>query len=209
MHFPMDVVGGWVAGAAVLWALWRWQAPVTVWLKGLGLPRQILVAVLVSGAYAALAAGTLAALGGTSDPAAWPANAALTQAEPIVPRDPESVANAAGMLLGLGVGLALAERWARFDASGPWGKRAVRFLIGVVGILLCWRGLALIFPTEPLPVALAFRYVRYALIVAWALFGAPWVFVKLGLASPEAPSLGQTVDHTPYTGPARPHGSRL
>ncbi len=182
MHFPTDVVGGWVVGAALLWAVWRWQAPVTRWLVRQSLARQVLVAVLVSAVYVALAAGALALAGGTVDPAAWTTNAAATQAEPIDPRSPNSLANAAGMVLGLGVGLALANRWARFDAGGPWGKRAARFVIGAVGLLVFWRGLALLFPDDPLALALALRYVRYALTALWAIFLAPWVFVKAGLA---------------------------
>ncbi len=187
MHFPADVLGGWLAGALLLWALWRWQAPATAWLKRLGLGPQVLAALAVSLIYAALAAGVLAATNTTADPTAWAANAALSQAEPIDPRNPETAANAAGMLLGLGVGLALAERWARFDARGGLGQRAARFLIGVLGMLLFWRGLALIFPVDPLPLALALRYVRYALTVIWALYLAPWVFMKLGLAQAEEP----------------------
>ncbi len=185
MHFPADAVGGWLVGAALLWAMWRWQAPLTAWLQRLSLAQQLLAAVLVAVVYALAAGGALAVTSTTADPAGWATTAAAAQVEPIDPRSPENAANAAGMLLGLGVGLALANRYARFEASGPWGKRTARFLIGVVGILLFWRGLALIFPAEPLGLGLALRYLRYALIVIWALFLAPWVFVKLGLADKE------------------------
>jgi membrane-associated phospholipid phosphatase len=185
MHFPLDVVGGWLAGGALLWAMWRWQRPAAAWLAGLSLGRQLLMAILVSVVYLGLGVGTLAALGGTTDPAAWASNAAVTQAEPIAPRDAENVANSAGLLLGLGVGMALANRYVRFEAGGPWTKRAARFVIGVIGMLLCWRGLALIFPSEPEAVDFVFRYVRYALTALWALFAAPWVFMKIGLAEAE------------------------
>ncbi len=186
MHFPTDVVGGWVVGAALLWAVWRWQAPVTEWLKRQSLAQQVLVAVLVAAVYVALAAGALALAGGSVDAGAWATNAAATQAEPIAPRSPNGLASAGGMILGLGVGLALAHRWARFEAGGPWGKRVARFVIGAVGLLLFWRGLALVFPDDPLALALALRYVRYALTALWAIFLAPWVFVKVGLAERES-----------------------
>jgi membrane-associated phospholipid phosphatase len=189
MHFPMDVLGGWLVGGALLWAVLRWQAPVAARLAALSLGQQMVVAGLVSAVYVALGVALLAVVGAAPDPAAWQANAALSQAEPIVPRDSEAIANAGGMLLGLGAGLALAHRYARFDAGGPWGKRAARFIIGVIGMLLCWRGLALIFPNEPEAIDFVFRYVRYALTVLWAIYLAPWVFVRVGLAEEKVPVL--------------------
>jgi membrane-associated phospholipid phosphatase len=185
VHFPMDVLGGWVLGGLLLWAMLRWQAPAEAWLARAGLGRQILVAVVVSVVYLALGVATLASLGGVTDPPEWQVNAALTQAEPIAPRDSESVANNAGLLLGLGVGLALANRYAQFHAGGAWTQRAARFVLGVIGMLICWRGLALVFPSTPEAVDFAFRYVRYALTALWAIYGAPWVFLRLGLASAE------------------------
>jgi hypothetical protein len=185
MHFPMDVVGGWLLGGLLLWAMLRWQAPAEAWLARIGLGRQVLAAVVVSVIYLALGVAVLAALGGVTDPPEWPVNAALTQAEPIAPRDSEGVANNAGLLLGLGLGMALANQHARFDAGGPLPRRVARFVLGVIGMLICWRGLALVFPSQPEAVDFAFRYVRYALTALWALFGAPWVFLRLGLASAE------------------------
>jgi hypothetical protein len=31
---------------------------------------------------------------------------------------------------------------------------------------------------------LALRYIRYGTVTLWAMFGAPWVFLKLRLAEP-------------------------
>ena len=187
VHFPSDVLAGWLVGGLLLWAYWRWQPAVSRWLAGLGLAPQVALAMLVSVVYLALAAGAYA-LAGPADPAEWvgQAAAAAPDAEPIDPRSAETTTNSAGMLLGLGAGAACAVRWARFNAGGPWGQRALRFLLGVAGILLFWRGLALVLPTEPLAVGLAFRYLRYALTVYWALFLAPWLFLKLRLADRQA-----------------------
>lgn len=185
VHFPADVLGGWLLGALLLWAMWHWQGPTTAWLQRHSVGQQIAAAVAVSLLYAALAVGAHAVVGGTPDPAAWAVTAAATQVEAIDPRNPEAAANAAGMLLGLGVGLALANRWTRFDADGPGGQRLLRFVIGAAGMLVFWRGLALIFPAEPLALGLVLRYMRYALTVVWALFLAPWVFMRLRLALPE------------------------
>jgi hypothetical protein len=189
MHFPTDVLGGLILGGLWLWAVWRWQPAASRWLRGLSLAQQIGLAAAVALLYAAVMAGLLSVLAGTPDPAEWEPNAAAALAlapdEPAIDaRSGEHPAQSAGLLFGLGVGLACAARWARFDARGPWLKRLARYLIGAAGVLLAWRGLALLFPAEPLAVALAFRFLRYSLIAFWALFLAPWLFLRLGLAEP-------------------------
>jgi len=187
MHFPTDILGGWVLGAMALWAFLRWERPAAAWLGGLGFGAQIGLALGVSVLFLAAALGTLAVTGSTPDPAEWAVNASANsapelEAPPIDPRSPDAPVATAGMLFGLGAGLATATRWARFDAKGPWAKRILRYVIGVVGILVFWRGLALIFPSDPLWLEMVFRYLRYALVVFWALGGAPWVFLRLRLA---------------------------
>jgi membrane-associated phospholipid phosphatase len=188
-HFPGDVLGGLLAGGLALWAYRRWEAPAAAWLSRLGLWQQLGVALAVSLAFLILVLGTLAVVNRTPDPVEWERQAALALAgkleagEPATdPRNPESAVATAGMLLGLGAGLAGQRRWARFDAGGAWGKRLLRYLIGVIGVLVFWRGLALVFPSEPLAIAMVFRYGRYALVVYWALFLAPLVFLRLRLA---------------------------
>jgi hypothetical protein len=88
----------------------------------------------------------------------------------------------AGSIFGVGVGLAMANRWARFNAGGPLGKRAARFVVGLIGVLIFWAGLREIFPREPEVVSLIFRFVRYGLATWWAIFLAPWLFLKFNLA---------------------------
>ena len=41
-------------------------------------------------------------------------------------------------------------------------------------------------PEEPKTVALIFRLIRYTLVGAWASLGAPWFFVRAGLAPRES-----------------------
>lgn len=92
------------------------------------------------------------------------------------------------VLMGLGVGMALGRRVASYATAGPLGKRALRFLVGVVGILVLYLGLSLLFPSEGEPLYLVLRAVRYALVGLWAALGAPWLFLRLDLASSELAS---------------------
>jgi membrane-associated phospholipid phosphatase len=41
VHFPQDVLFGWLLGFVVLWAFVKWQAPVRDWLDGMSLGAQI------------------------------------------------------------------------------------------------------------------------------------------------------------------------
>ena len=79
--------------------------------------------------------------------------------------------------------IVLVRRLTLFDAAGTVCQRAVRFLVGIVGLLILYLGLKAIFPGEGEPLYLALRFVRYCLVGLWAGLGAPWLFRKLGLAS--------------------------
>jgi membrane-associated phospholipid phosphatase len=87
------------------------------------------------------------------------------------------------VLMGMGAGVALTRQVAPFSADGPLWQRAVRFLVGVVGLLVLYVGLTLVFPAEGASLYFVMRVVRYALVGLWTGLGAPWVFRKLRLTS--------------------------
>jgi len=95
----------------------------------------------------------------------------------------EVTSSAMGVLMGVAVGVALANRFFSFSASGPLWQRGARFLLGAVGIVALRYGLKAVFPGEGEPFYLAMHTVRYGLMGLWAGLGAPWVFLKLRLAS--------------------------
>jgi hypothetical protein len=68
-----------------------------------------------------------------------------------------------------------------FDARGTWWKRAVRFALGVIGAVILWLGLRMVFPRDASFVSQVLRYLGCALTGFWVGYGAPWVFIKLGL----------------------------
>jgi membrane-associated phospholipid phosphatase len=184
VHFPQDVITGWLFGALLL-ALYIWaERTIAPGLAKASLARQVLVAVAASALVLLLSALAFMAIANVVDPPAW--MEALRRVLPpddfVLPRDPSGLISDAGLILGMGIGLALAQRSARFEAGGALWKRALRYLIGLVGVLLFWRGLTFVFPGGMDGLGMMLRYVRYALTGLWAVYLAPLVFLKLKLA---------------------------
>jgi len=149
VHFPHDLVGGYLIGLLLLLA-YLWLEPgLEEWLETRGLGWQLGLA---------LGAPLLLVL-------------LLSTKAGIV----ESAT-----LMGMSAGFVLERRWVCFDFRGPWWKKGLRLLVGLVVLVGLWLGLRIAFaglaPEVPL------RFVRYALVGLWGSLGAPWVFVKLGLA---------------------------
>ncbi len=124
--------------------------------------------------------------------AAWLGQAGLTMqlalavAVPLVllllhPTD--NTASPMAVLMGMGVGVALLRRGAPFSADGPLWQRVARFFVGAVVLLILYFGLKFVFPGEGEPLYFVLRVVRYALVGLWAGLGAPWLFLRLRLAS--------------------------
>jgi hypothetical protein len=68
-----------------------------------------------------------------------------------------------------------------FNASGPLGKRAARYLVGLIGVLVLYAGLKAIFPSGDTLIAYFFRYIRYTFLGFWVFGAAPWTFARLNL----------------------------
>jgi len=178
MHFPADVVAGWIVGASILVLFIVLEQPVGRWLKQRALATRILAAVLFS--FGLLAVGWLAAQwsAGKALPAEWAVNfhRALGGTTPFAPGTLEDIVAGAGALMGFSVGAVLLDHWGRFtDGRGVW-MRLARFFVGLVGVLALQLGLNAILPEGD-----AFRFARYALLGMWISCGAPWVFIAVGL----------------------------
>lgn len=112
VHFPTDLLGGYLLGAALL-LLYLWLEPIVeAWLTKKGLAWQ-------------LCAGLLVPL----------------LLMPLVPGNGKYGVIIGGTLMGTGVGFALERRLVRFESGGLWWKRVLRFFIGVPVVFTLWLGL--------------------------------------------------------------------
>lgn len=181
VHFPHDVILGWAAGALLLWLVLRFWTPVGTRLKKMSPGRQILASFL----------GSLLLVLCSVIPFLWLEwiHWQPPQAWAVYAKDAVSLNVAftsAGTLFGFLAGLFWFDRRGGFDAGGPLWKRILRYLLGMVGLLLVYLGTrALFISTTPDGEAMfpyMLRYARYALVGGWISAGAPWVFAKLNLA---------------------------
>jgi hypothetical protein len=184
VHFPTDVLVGLLLGVGLLVLFIRLEKPLSQRLRQMSLNHQIVVAVLASLILIGLGLGVSAVTAGRSVPQEWVETAmeAAPDAEPIEPQNINDILAAAGALLGIGIGGAMLFSWDRFDPRGPWEKRALRYIVGIIGIVALYFGLKQIFPNGETLLAQFLRYMRYAIVGFWAAYLAPRLFVALGLA---------------------------
>jgi hypothetical protein len=187
VHFPTDILVGWLLGVLVLWVCLRLEKPVIRWMNKQRIGVQFLAAFLVS--MAMILAGMLARwlVRGYNLPLEWLQNA--QQAYPEVgnfnPLAIPTLIQAAAAFFGAAAGAILIKPRGGFSAGGPWWQRLLRFLVGLVGLLILYQGLDMIFPHGEDFIANILRYIRYGLICFWAFGLAPLLFIALKLAKPK------------------------
>jgi len=176
MHFLGDAIGGLIAGLLVLTAFVLIEPRISRWIAPQPIGFQITAAFFASLVMIVIMLIGRSLIGGVSDPIAW-----AQLGSPIDSRSLQTLITDAAIVFGAGAGLALLNRSGGFNARGPWSKRLARLALGLIVLVILRFGLAAIFPREPELIGAIFRYARYVIMVLWAVWLAPWTFVKLRL----------------------------
>ena len=177
VHFPHDVIAGWLLGGILLWAFMKFWDPVEIWLKQKTPSTQVLIALVVSVIFIASGAVSVARLDGYLFPEEWRDNALRAGPLP-APASIEESITIAGIFFGLAAGIGWLAARGRYQANGPIEKRVLRFILGFIGMLILWRGLAFFLPNNADLISYIFRYLRYTLVGFWVSAGAPWLFFR-------------------------------
>jgi hypothetical protein len=180
VHFPHDVIAGWLIGGILLWVFMRYWDSVAAWLKTKSFAQQMGIAFVVSMILILVGYLSVGRLSGYTIPKEWMDNARRVEPLP----DPVSLDDAitsAGTFFGLALGAAWIASRGGYQASGPTAKRALRYVVGLIGIVILLYGLDKVFPTGNTLVPYIFRYIRYLLVGFWILGGAPWLFFHFKL----------------------------
>ncbi len=181
VHFPHDVLIGWALGFLTLWVFVKFWEPVAKHVKAMAFWNQVGLAFAVSLIMILLGALIVYLSRGWTMPADWIANAARDGSAAPNPFSLSGLITASATLFGLCVGLSWIAPRGGFSALGPASKRALRFIVGLVGVGVLYVGLKFIFPDGDALVPYIFRYIRYTLLGFWVTGGAIWVFTKLRL----------------------------
>ena len=130
VHFPLDLLGGYLIGAGLL-GVGLWAEPkVAGWLASISFSRRIGFAIF---------APLLLVLGFSGGDA--------------------GAVTAGGALAGMGAGFVLERRWVGFRADGPPSQRMLRFAAGIIGLVVIWAGLKVAFAgLEPAALFRFIRY---------------------------------------------------
>jgi membrane-associated phospholipid phosphatase len=184
VHFPTDVLLGWLIGALLLLAFIRWEDRAITWVRDYSMKNQFLIAFGFSITLILLGWLIRLTLSSWQLPAIWQ-ELALKNFPALDPPNPLAlsglVSNAA-VFFGLASGAILMDDQGGFDATGLIWKRVVRFIVGIIGVFIIWYGLGEIFPRGENLTALALRYLRYGLIGLWVSGLAPILFIRMRLA---------------------------
>jgi membrane-associated phospholipid phosphatase len=163
VHFPQDVVGGLLMGLLLLVA-YNWVVG-TIEKRRFDLPLPIKLTLSIVIPLALLFAHPF------DVDETYPAELAATTM---------------GTILGMSIGFVLEQEHIRFKVDGLWWKRGLRFILGMVLVVIFYLGLKVVSPEQVShSVAIALRMVRYSLVGFSTAFLAPWLFVATSLAERE------------------------
>jgi hypothetical protein len=184
VHFPHDVLLGWIFGAIMLWILLRLEKPVLSWFKQYQIGIQLFLIFLFSLLLILIVIIAQLSLRGWSLPLDWINNAhlAFPNEDPINPLSFHNFLTSTGAFFGLAAGWIWISSLGGFSTNGPWLKRLLRYFLGLIGVLILYLGLGSLFPDSEMFISYSIRYIRYALIGFWISGFAPWLFIKLKLA---------------------------
>ncbi|GAA3146392.1 hypothetical protein [Nonomuraea salmonea] len=163
-------------GVVVLVVVLRVERPATLWWRRQALCVQLCASVAASGG----AAGGVAALA-SAPYGDWAVPAGWSAAGMVDPESLDTVVVMSGVLLGTLAGTSVMYRIGWFDAGGPLGLRAARWVLGTVVAVAIWYA-----EREVLPESGASTFVAFAVLALWVQLGAPVLFIRLGLMEPAA-----------------------
>ena len=178
VHFPLDILVGWLIALVWIFLYVKLEERATPWLRQLSAARQVGLGFGIS--LLMILGGLIVAYLITPypDPASWAAYA--TEA-----REISKYFTLAGATFGAVSGYVLMQKYARFLTRGPWWQKTGRYALGMAVVLVIYFVLDMLFNLLARDASLAgylLRYLRYGAVTLWAMFGAPWVFLKLKLA---------------------------
>lgn len=187
VHFLHDVLLGWLFGGLTLWLFIKFEKRVGAWASLQSAGKLILSIAGLSILMIIIQLLAVFLVSNWTLPESWRAMALIGAPDKLI--DPFNV-NGVFTITGIFFGMAAGYAWfykkiGKYSAKGSFVQKAFRYIIGVIGVIIFWYGLDMLFPDSYNWVGFFFRYFRYGLVGLWISLGAPWIFIKTGLAHTE------------------------
>jgi membrane-associated phospholipid phosphatase len=181
VHFPLDVIGGWSIGIAILLLFVLLDRPVSSIVRRMT-RNQVIGMAFPASLFMACLSGLVSSAGDTiSIPSSW-----LTHDHGIISISslfsPSLSLITSGLFFGVITGWTCAREKPRYRAGGSWLNRFEIYVSGMAGLGLIYGILGLVIHFQSGDMALIFSWIRGALLGFWISFGAPFLFQKTGLA---------------------------
>jgi hypothetical protein len=189
VHFLHDVLSGWLLGAFVLWVFIKTEDRVAGWAERQSILTQIGMGFVISIVVILIGQLIQGWLTGISDPPEWSSFAAQA-------RTPSYAFTLAGSLFGAIAGYVLMKRYAPFENKGSGLQQLGRYVLGIVGLLVLYIGLDILFgmiTADETALGYALRYLRYASATFLVTFILPWLFLRIKLAERQVDALGERI----------------
>jgi membrane-associated phospholipid phosphatase len=196
VHFTSDVLVGWIFGGLLVLLFVKLERPVLKQFNSWRFVYQICTLFIVSMVMILIYYLAIASLSSWTLPATWSANSlTVFPNQPIDPLDPASAFTTAGTFFGMTAGAAWLFRF-RPDLRPTGGSertRVLRYLTGLIGMIVIYVGLSLLFPHDSSLTSLCLRYLRYMLLGSYVSALAPMLFARIGLLGTKIESVPSPV----------------
>ncbi len=179
VHFPHDVLGGWLIGLLVFFVFIKYENRVSNWVQSNSKAYQMGIGFAVSISFIIVGLIVKFIIAGMPDSENWAHYA--TEARSLT-----HYFTLAGAFFGAVAGYVLMKSKANFRVEGSWVLKLGRYLVGILGVLVAMYGLDILFSliaTDESITGYLLRYIRYAVTTFWVMFGAPWLYLRLKLTN--------------------------
>ncbi len=187
VHFLRDVLVGWLIGGILIYLFVKLEPAFVRFINNLSYNKKIGYIFAGSAIFMVVLLTPTWLRVNFLVPQEWITNA-LADIPDVSPQPLaiDGIFTVVGTLLGMLLGYTwLTQKYGGMSTAGKPVIVLGRYLLGLVGLVVLWFGLGKIFPSNEDLISYILRLLRYTIIGLWVSGFAPWIFMKLKLASPQ------------------------